>query len=122
MPWPSYSRWDVEDLRAIWLYLRSLKPIDHVVPATELTGAATGSGLERGQALYKIFCRACHGNKGSGGEIATMPLIDIAPQMDDASLSKIIMGGFPPVMPGFADTLTTEQVNDLINAIQSWEE
>ena len=122
MPWPSYARWDVEDVRAIWLYLRSLEPIDHAVPATELTGAAVGSGLERGQALYKIYCMACHGKKGSEGAVATMPLIDLAPQMDDASLSKIIMNGFPPVMPGFGNTFTTEQVNDLINAIQAWKE
>jgi mono/diheme cytochrome c family protein len=122
MPWPSYSWWDVDDLRAVWLYLRSLEPINHPVPTTELTGAAAESGVERGLALYQIYCMACHGKNGDSGKIAITSLIDVAPQMDDASLSKIIMNGFPPVMPGFGDTLTTEQVNDLVNAIRTWEE
>jgi mono/diheme cytochrome c family protein len=122
MPWPSYSRWDVDDLRALWLYLRSLEPINHPIPPTELTGAAAENGLERGQALYEIYCLACHGKNGDVGDVATLPLIDVARGMDDASLSQFIKKGMPPAMPGFEETLTAEQVNDLVKAIRSWEE
>jgi mono/diheme cytochrome c family protein len=122
MPWPSYSRWDVDDLRAVWLYLRSLEPINHPIPPTELTGAAAENGLERGLALYEIYCLACHGKKGGVGDFAALPLIDVAQGMDDASLSQFIKKGIPPAMPGFGETFTAEQLNDLVNAIRSWEE
>ena len=32
MPWPAYSHATEEDLKAIWAYLRSLKPIKNAVP------------------------------------------------------------------------------------------
>ena len=59
---------------------------------------------------------------GDVGDLATLPLIDVAQGMDDASLSQFIKKGIPPVMPGFGETLTSEQVNDLVNAIRSWGE
>jgi mono/diheme cytochrome c family protein len=122
MPWPSYSHWDVNDLRAVWLYLRSLEPINHPIPPTGLNGAAAENGLERGQALYQIYCLACHGKNGGVGDVATLPLIEVSQGMDDASLSQIIIRGIPPVMPGFGETFSDEQVNDLLIAIRSWEE
>jgi hypothetical protein len=33
MPWPSYSQFPDEDLKAIFAYLKSLKPVENVVPA-----------------------------------------------------------------------------------------
>lgn len=103
-------------------YENSKEPINHPTPTTELTDPAAESGVERGQALYQHYCIACHGKKGSGGEVATVPLVNVAQEVGDASLSKIIIKGFQPAMPGFGDTFTAEQVNDLVSAIRSWEE
>jgi hypothetical protein len=60
MPWPSYASWSRDGLHAVWLYLRSLKPISHNVPASTLAGvAANATGRPRGQAIYGVFCQMC---------------------------------------------------------------
>ncbi len=122
MPWPSYARWSEEDLRAAWLYLRSLEPIAHEVPASTLTGAAaTGTGAARGEALFGVYCLVCHGEKGTGGPLTAVALKDAAQGMDDATLATFIAEGLPGTsMPGFGKTLTDEQIADLVAFIRSW--
>jgi mono/diheme cytochrome c family protein len=122
MPWPSYSRWNEDDLRAVWLYLRSLEPIAHEVPASTLTGAAaTGTGAERGEGLFDVYCVICHGEKGSGSPFTTFTLKEVASGMDDATLSGFISGGLPGAsMPGFSKTLTDEQIANLVAFIRTW--
>jgi mono/diheme cytochrome c family protein len=122
MPWPSYSRWSEDDLRAVWLYLRSLEPIDHEVPASELTGAAaTGRGATRGEGLFDVYCIVCHGEKGSGSPFTTVALKEAASGMDDTTLSGFISEGLPGTsMPGFGKTLTDEQIADLVAIIRTW--
>jgi mono/diheme cytochrome c family protein len=122
MPWPSYNRWTEEDLRAVWLYLRSLEPIVHEVPASELTGAAaTGRGASRGEGLFDVYCIVCHGEKGSGSPFTTVALKEAASGMDDATLSGFISEGLPGTsMPGFGKTLTDEQIADLVAFIRTW--
>ena len=122
MPWPSYSRWDEEDLGAVWLYLRSLEPITHEIPAPTFTGAAaSGTGAERGEGLFEVYCVICHGEKGSGGSFTTVALNEVASGMEDAMLSGFISEGLPGTsMPGFGDTLTEEQISDLVAFIRTW--
>jgi mono/diheme cytochrome c family protein len=122
MPWPSYARWSEEDLRAVWLYLRSLESIAHKVPASTLTGpAATGTGAARGEALFGVYCLVCHGEKGTEGPLTAVALKDAAQGMDDATLATFIAEGFPGTsMPGFGKTLTDEQIADLVAFIRSW--
>ncbi len=94
MPWPVYDRWTEDDLRAVWLYLRSLEPMTHEAPASTLTGAAaTGTGSARGEALYGVYCVVCHGAEGVGSPLATVPLKDAARGMDDATLARFIAEG-----------------------------
>jgi mono/diheme cytochrome c family protein len=122
MPWPSYNRWSEEDLRAVWLYLRSLEPIDHEIPASKLTGAAaTGRGATRGEGLFDVYCIVCHGEEGSGSPFTTVALKEAASGMDDATLSGFISEGLPGAsMPGFGKTLTDEQIADLVVFIRTW--
>ncbi len=122
MPWPSYARWSEEDLRAVWLYLRSLESIAHEVPASTLTGAAaTGIGVARGEALYGVYCVVCHGAEGAGGPLTSAPLKGAAQGMDDATLVRFIAEGLPGTsMPGFGKTLTDEQIADLVAFIRTW--
>lgn len=121
MPWPSYSRWDEDDLRAVWLYLRSLEPIAHEVPTPMLSGAAaTGTGAERGEGLFEVYCVVCHGEKGGGGTFTTVALEEAASGMEDATLSDFISEGFGTAMPGFGKTLTDEQIADLVAFIRTW--
>lgn len=122
MPWPLYAQWGEDDLRAVWLYLRSIEPIAHEVPASELTGvAATGAGADRGEALYDIYCVVCHGEKGAGGHFTSVVLSDAANGMDDATLARFISDGLPGTsMPGFGGTFSDDEIADLLAFIRTW--
>ena len=89
---------------------------------TLLTGAAaSGTGAERGEALYDVYCVVCHGEEGTGGPLTSVALQDAARGMDDESLSRFIAEGLPGTsMPGFGKTLTDEQIGDLVAFIRTW--
>jgi len=122
MPWPAYNHWSTNDLRAVWLYLRTLDPITHDVPDSSLNGvAATGEGVDRGEGLYDVYCVVCHGERGVGGAFTRIALQDVAVNMDDAGLARFITESSPGIsMPGFGKTLTDEQIEDLVAFIRTW--
>jgi mono/diheme cytochrome c family protein len=122
MPWLVYSRWTEDDLRAIWLYLRSLEPIAHEAPVSVITGAAaTGTGAERGEGLYGVYCAACHGREGAGSLLTAVSLKEAARGMDDATLATFIAEGLSGTsMPGYGKTLTGEQIAALVAFIRTW--
>ena len=122
MPWPFYSRWTDDDLKAIWRYLRTLPAVDHQVVPSTLTGAAvTERGTARGEAIFATYCRVCHGDKGTGAPLTHVALRDVARGLDTASLSVFINKGLPAAgMPGFGKTLTEEQMSDLMAYVGSW--
>jgi mono/diheme cytochrome c family protein len=122
MPWPSYSRWDREEVLAVWMYLRSLKPIAHRVPPTTLTvPAANATGPRRGAAIFDAYCVTCHGVRGAGGPFTSAPLRDIVGGLDDSTLVEVIMQGMPgTLMPPFGKTLTKDQVADLAAHLRVW--
>lgn len=117
MPWPTYASWSDEDLRAIWLYLRSVPTVSHEVPASTLTGAAAGpAGVPRGEGIFDVYCAGCHGEDGRGGSLTSLALDDVARDADaDTLTSFIVEGGLPDVgMPGFGKTLTEDQIKDVV--------
>lgn len=116
MPWPSYGRWSDEDVRAVWLYLRSTTAVSHAVPKSVLTGDAAGPGIRRGAGLFEAYCAACHGDGGRGGSLATIVLRDVVRDADAGTLSTFIVEGGPPgiAMPAFGKTLTREQIDDVV--------
>jgi mono/diheme cytochrome c family protein len=122
MPWAAYNRWSTDDLRAVWLYLRTLKPITHEIPASSLTGvAATGTGAARGEGIFNVYCVVCHGEMGVGSPFSNVALKDAAVEMDDAELTNFIAESVPGIsMPGFGKTLTDEQIADLVAFIRTW--
>ena len=121
-PWPYFDKWSDEDLRAVWLYLSSLEAVTHVVPATTLTGtAANAVGASRGEALFYIYCVMCHGENGSGGPLTSIILEDVAHDMEEGSLAKLIADGFSSSSKhSFRKTLNDEQITDLVAFIMSW--
>jgi mono/diheme cytochrome c family protein len=121
MPWPLYDRWSDDDLRAVWLYLRSLEPITHEVLPSKLTGvAATGTGEARGEALYDIYCRICHGTDGADGPFTSINLREAAKGIDEATITRLVSEGIPGTsMPSFEGTLTSDQISDLVKYIRS---
>lgn len=122
MPWPSYSRWSDDDLKAVWLYLRTLPAVNHPVAPSTLTGAEIAErGPARGEALFDTYCRVCHGEKGAGAPLTHLVLKDVAPGIDQTWLTTFIKQGMPgAAMPGFDKTLNEEEMADLIAFIRSW--
>jgi mono/diheme cytochrome c family protein len=122
MPWPSYGRWTDDDLKAVWLYLRTLPAVNHPVRPSTLSGiAADVKGVARGEALFATYCRVCHGDKGVGAPLTHAVLKDAARGINDQSLTRFISEGMPGgPMPGFGKTFTDEDLTDLIQYIRSW--
>jgi mono/diheme cytochrome c family protein len=117
MPWPWYQQWSEDDLTAVWLYLSSLDPVNHVPPESVLTGvAADGSGADRGEALYEVYCSDCHGVDRQGSVLAPTSFSQSVRQMNDEELTRSIAEG--PVgssdMPAFGKTLSAEEIADLV--------
>ncbi len=121
MPWPTYASWRDEDLHAVWLYLRSVKPVSHAVQASALIGDAAGpGGVRRGAGIFGVYCASCHGEEGRGGSLTTIALRDFARDADVASLAAFIAEGVADTgMPAFGKTLTREQINDAITYLKS---
>ncbi len=121
-PWPYFDKWSDEDLRAVWLYLSSLEAVTHAVPTTTLTGAAANAmGASRGEALFDIYCVMCHGEDGSGGPLTSIILEDVAHNMEEGSLAKLIADGFSSSSKhSFGKTFNDEQITDLVTFIMSW--
>lgn len=92
------------------------------VPAAEyLPEIASGSGATRGEALFKVYCAACHGENGKGAAPTTVVLAQAAAGMDDAVLQGFVTNGLPGTrMPAFGKTLSQEQIADLIAFVRSW--
>jgi len=117
MPWPAYAKWRDEDLRAVWLYLRSTTAASHGVPPSQLTGDAAGPpGTARGGGLFDVYCVACHGEHGRGGSYSSVVLADFARVADEETLAAFIAKGMPAGagMPGFGKTLTSDQIKDVV--------
>ena len=122
MPWPAYAEWDRNELHAIWLYLRSVKPVSHRVAVSTFVGvAANARGPARGEAFYRSYCLTCHGGKGLGSPFTSVALKDAVRDFDDAALVRVIEEGLSGTsMPGFKNTLSKDQIRDVVQAVRSW--
>ncbi len=79
------------------------------------------AAIEAGKLIYQQTCMSCHGETGKGdGPLAkSLPLPPANLQVHlqhhtDESLTEIIKQGRLPVMPAFANTLTDDQLQQLI--------
>ncbi len=122
MPWPYYSFWKPSDLRAVYRYLRSLPLQEHTVPPPEFYAPFRSEDpLERGEAIFRVYCEICHGVKGAGAPPTTKVLADVAPTLPDAAIEGFVRGGIPDTrMPAFQQTLSAQQITDVIRYIRSW--
>lgn len=122
MPYAYYGFWKEDDLRAVYRYLRTVPVQKNRVPAVEyMPEIASGSGATRGEALFKVYCAACHGENGKGAAPTTVALAQAAGSLDDAALQGFIANGLPGTrMPAFGKTLSQEQIADLIAFVRTW--
>jgi mono/diheme cytochrome c family protein len=122
------------DLRAMAVYLKALP----VLPARRSSAKPVmdTARLQRGQALYADHCAACHGKSGEGGRTAqglwAVPALAgnrLLVQEPATNLVRLVaLGGFgvetqghqrPFSMPGFAFTLSDEQIADIVTFLRS---
>ncbi|MBI4180765.1 MAG: c-type cytochrome [Chloroflexi bacterium] len=122
MPYPYFSFWTDDDLKAVYRYLQTVPAQENEVPQMEYLAAITsGSSLTKGEAMFKVRCSTCHGENGKGATPTSVALARVAPNLDDAALTNTIKSGIPATrMPGFAKTLSAEQLADLITFVRSW--
>ena len=84
----------------------------------------------KGEALYRRYCRGCHGEEGRGDGLVFMPHVNNLTKkgyidtLPDSYLLLAIRKGGPGIgkssyMPSFEETLTPEQMYDLIAYIRS---
>jgi mono/diheme cytochrome c family protein len=98
-------------------------------PAAAQTGAAGPGDAAAGAALYKRFCRGCHGADGRGGGHTFMPhidrltrkgYIDLLP--DEHLIAVITEGGaahgMSSYMPAWGERLTPDQIRDIVAHIR----
>jgi mono/diheme cytochrome c family protein len=122
MPYPYYKFLADDDLRAVYVFLRSLSPIRHDVPPVEDSPELKrATGAAKGELLFAARCRACHGKEGAGAVPTNVKLAEVAASMEDGDLRDFIASGQPNLkMPGFGKTLTREELNDIVAYIRTW--
>jgi mono/diheme cytochrome c family protein len=90
----------------------------------------TDGDATRGAALYKRYCRGCHGTDGRGGAHTFMPHIgtltkqDYIEHLPDGYLYTVIAEGGAAVgksgyMPAWQGTLTEQDIKDVIAFVRS---
>jgi mono/diheme cytochrome c family protein len=123
MPYAYYKFWTPEDLKALFLYLRTLPPLRRTVPPNAPgLGIKGARGAERGRLLFKTRCQTCHGENGSGARPTEVKLAEVAGSLNDADLREFIATGQLNLnMPAFGKTLNDEEMTDLITFIRTWE-
>ncbi|MDY0331282.1 MAG: cytochrome c [Thiomonas sp.] len=116
-----------EDLQAMAIYIKSLKPF---VP-TQTPAARNPASVQRGAQVYNQHCAACHQANGQGlpqvfpglAKNATVQCSD-----PNNSIRVVLAGGStvvtakapaPMVMPPFAQSLDDQQVADVVTYIRA---
>ena len=92
---------------------------------TAVENPPAGVQLDPGQAIYIRECAACHGNGGVGNPAAGVPALNQNSGVWEKSpqvLEAIILEG-KGTMPGYADSISREDLADLLAWIRSlWTE
>ena len=86
-----------------------------------MAAITSGSSLSKGESLFKVFCANCHGEKGKGATPTKVAQAQVVSNMDDVTIGSTIKNGLAGTrMPGFAKTLSEQQIADVITFIRSW--
>lgn len=121
MPYAATSRWEEEDLKALWAYLRTVLPVRRAEPPrTFQAGALSQDPPTLGKAMYTSYCTHCHGTEGRDGMAADLALAEAAPSLNDADVEQTIRHGMGGThMPGFDKTLSDAQIKALVVHVRS---
>lgn len=124
MPYAYYKFWSEDDLRAMFVYLKTIPAFKRTVPPTRTNpDAQPAHGVDRGRMLFRARCQSCHGENGGGALATNVKLAEVAGSLNDAELKEFIASGQMNLkMPPFGKTLSEEELNDVIAFIRTWEQ
>jgi mono/diheme cytochrome c family protein len=122
MPYAHYKFLATDDLRAVYLYLKSLPPMRRTTPPQEYSREVhEAQGPARGKFLFEARCQSCHGEKGMGIRVTSVRLAEAVPLYSDDDLRTFVNEGQVDLkMPGFRKTLSRDQLDDIIAFIRTW--
>jgi len=122
MPYAHFGLLEEDDIKAIFLYLKSLEPIKRTTPPPIFSERyRNGTGIERGKVIFKNSCMICHGEEGKGAAPTSAVLAELAPSINDQQLKEFINGGNVGLrMPAFGKTLSSDQIDDVIAYIRTF--
>jgi cytochrome c oxidase cbb3-type subunit 3 len=120
------SAWSLErggplappDVDALVAYLRTFRR-DPPIPLDE---APLHGNTVSGHRLFQQECAKCHGERGKGGPNVGIGNPELLEQVSNGFLRHAIVGGRSgTAMPGFAESLGAERIEDLIALLRSYE-
>jgi len=122
MPYAYYGLWDTLELKAVYQYLRTLKPMRRTVSPSEYTYDANSSDpLTKGRGLFNSYCIACHGREGRGALPTNVVFRDVAQSLSDTEITDFITTGNTDLrMPGFGKTFSHDQLKAVVAYVRSW--
>ena len=107
-----------EDASAIVAHLRTWQKN----PSVSAEERKVAGKAERGAPLFAAHCASCHGTKGSDGKYGALSNPELLASATDGFLATTIEHGRAGTpMPAFAQKLTTEQVDDVVALLRSWQ-
>jgi cytochrome c oxidase cbb3-type subunit 3/ubiquinol-cytochrome c reductase cytochrome c subunit len=126
-PGTTMSAWSVirggplgyDDAEAIVAHLRTWQkglPVSTV-------GRKVNGNAERGASLFATHCASCHGAKGKNGKYGALANAELLGSVTDGFLAITIERGRAGTpMLGFGTKLTTEQVDDVVALLRTWQQ
>jgi mono/diheme cytochrome c family protein len=123
MPYAYYKAWSMDDLRAVFTYLKTVPARRRTAPPSEFDPRfKTAQGADQGKLLFRTRCQVCHGENGSGAQPTNVKLAEVAASLNDNELKEFIGSGQMNLkMPAFGKTLSAAELSNLVAFIRTWE-
>jgi cytochrome c oxidase cbb3-type subunit 3/ubiquinol-cytochrome c reductase cytochrome c subunit len=119
-PWGSAYGGPLEDAAVgdLVVFLRRWQS----APTNDVHARKVTGELSRGEPVYDANCKDCHGARGVGGQYMTVANPEFLFTASDGYLRHAIeKGRLGTPMAPYAETLTPQQIDDLVVLIRSWQ-
>lgn len=123
MPYAYYKSWTIDDVRAVYEYLKTVPARKRTVPPPIVHERLKNArGIDQGQLLFRSRCQVCHGENGNGAQPTAVKLAEVSASLNDNELREFIKSGQMNLkMPPFGKTLNDEELTNLVAFIRTWE-
>lgn len=106
-----------EDVEQLIVFLRTWR----TAPAVALDERASSGDLVRGDSIFTRECSRCHGARGASGPYVHIGNPQLLATASDGFLRFAIKNGRSGTsMPGFAQSLGDQGIEDVLSVLRSW--